>query len=1821
MRAITSLAAHVAVATLLCALAACGGTVQEPTDALTESSDHLRTARLVSHVTDGLISRDAPVSIRFVNAHPDREDSTRRLSAAFAFTPPVEGSARWTDDRTLVFEPRSPMVAGQRYQCVLDVAAVLPEVEDAKPFAFGFEVAPNRLVSWHAELAPLREDSPEEMVLTGSVEFQDSVTLDGVRAAIRLAAGSEAVPLQWRADMGDRRFDFTSDPVQRADRPKELVLSIPAEPFGIEDDTSRTVLLRPVTDMVVTDVSIHDDEQQPRLSVQFSDSLEEGADYSAYVTVDPHVDLQVTAADRTLLISGPFARDRAYTLTLRRGITNRWGGTTDSSSQHPVRFVDLKPQITFAQAGALLPSRGNRTVAFRTLNVARASVRVLRVFESNLGQFLQDQNLTSPPGRERLWGDLDRVGVEVANQELTIGDTRNEWQQSTLDLGPVMEGHERGLYVVTLSFDRSQMLYDCDPDQRYPYYEHPCGNGYTYNNGTVAKPVIHTDIGLIAKRTGDGLLVAATHLADAEPLAGVDLTLYSYQNQPVASARTDRRGIATLPESEGFYLEGRWQGQRSALKFSDSALSFSGFEVGGASGSGDATRAFVYADRGVHRPGDTIHLAAILRTEDGTFPDGQPIGLKVRNPQNQVVHEAISQEGVRGHYAFSFATQQGDPTGSWYADLFNGDQLITSKRLRVETVAPNRLKVRLQLPAERFGPGARETVQLASTYLFGAPAAGLQATVDVAFGNRELDFEAYPDYVFRHPARRFRADDERAFEGPLDRDGQASFPLTMPKLTDAPGGVTARLTARVFEKGGRPTTQAVTVPVDPFPAYAGLRTPGERWVKVDQPVDLAVVALAPDGTPLEGRELTVRLYHNDRSWWWEYASFDDYRLRFKSDVTTRVVDTTTVTSGTGPVPVSVRTGEGGQILIEVVDEAGGHATGAFLWASAWGRQTAPMQTGAQLEMEVDRAVYNPGDTATISVATPGEGLAFVSVEKGARVLEHRWVPLEDTTTILEVPITDAMLPNAYVHVMAIQPHAQTTNDRPIRLHGVVPLAVEQASTRLPLELEVAETLRPDSPFEVEIRAPRGRDATVTVAVVDEGLLDLTSFTTPDPWAFFFAKERLSVATFDLFDLVIGAIWGDVHRRFEVGGDEDTFRSDRAGPARARRFPPVALFRAPEEVGADGVVRVQFDMPHYLGSVRVMAVAAAGGSYGHAEATVPVRDPIILLPSLPRVAGPGERFQLPVTVFALEEGLGPITVQVETEGPIAVDGEAQTRITVDGVGEADAAFRLAAANRAGLARVTVHARSKAFSTHHTTELDVRPTNPFTYGASEHAIAAREAVEVAIPALGLEGTRDARVRLAAVPGLRFGNRLASLIRYPYGCMEQTMSAVFPQLKLKPVLTAQARDTAEREREIDRNIDAGIRRLQRFATPEGGFAYWPGGTETDQWATNYGGHFLLEAQRAGYWVPDHLLDPWLAYQKRMALREAGDLKTRCYRLFLLAHAGQPQTGPMNLMKEERLDVLDPLSLWLLSAAYDLAGMPSAASQVLARAPIRVEPYRETGGTYGSALRDTAMMLYLADRMDREEQALELFGQVNTALGTMGYLNTHETGYALLAVGEYLKRRWQPDAAVRGRIRYQDREIPFDQRGSVVLVDLTDAIGQNVTVESASETTLHAVFEWEGIPVDGPTEAVFENLSLEVRFLDEDGGELNPAELPQGTVFWCHLRVGLATGTHVDNVALTQIMPSGWEIDATRLRGEALPDWAEGWQTGREDYLDIRDDRAMWFFDLRRNQPLDFMVKLLAVTEGEFTLAPASAEAMYDHSFRALVPGRTVRVTEAPK
>ncbi|RYF60895.1 MAG: hypothetical protein EOO39_31935, partial [Cytophagaceae bacterium] len=490
------------------------------------------------------------------------------------------------------------------------------------------------------------------------------------------------------------------------------------------------------------------------------------------------------------------------------------------------------------------------------------------------------------------------------------------------------------------------------------------------------------------------------------------------------------------------------------------------------------------------------------------------------------------------------------------------------------------------------------------------------------------------------------------------------------------------------------------------------------------------------------------------------------------------------------------------------------------------------------------------------------GRALVSVENGTQVLQTYWVPTQKGETQLTIPVTEKMAPNVYIYITLVQPHATTANDSPIRLYGIVPIEVIDKSTVLEPQIAMPEVLKPETKTTIKVSEKNGKPMTYTIAVVDEGLLDLTRFKTPNAWDAFYAKEALGVRTWDIYDDVIGAYGGKVNQVFSIGGDEDLG----GGKAKkANRFKPVVIYLGPYTIGAGQTRSHDITLPQYIGSVRTMVVAANTdlSAYGSAEKATPVRSPLMLLASLPRKATPGEKITLPVTLFAMEDNVKNVSLTVKTNNGFRIVGPATQAVSFARPDEKIAYFDLEVGNLIGLGKVTVTATSGNSKASYDVEIDIVNPNPVTTNYKEVIIDAGQSSTIDWAAFGVTGTNTARLEVSSFPSIDFNRRIDYLIQYPHGCLEQTTSAAFPQLYLADI----ADIDAARKKKIQKNVTAAIQKLAGFQTSEGGFTYWPGNSNPDDWGSSYVGHFFVEAEKKGYALPMNAKRQWITYQQRQA------------------------------------------------------------------------------------------------------------------------------------------------------------------------------------------------------------------------------------------------------------------------------------------------------------------------------------------------------------------
>ncbi|MBN2707819.1 MAG: alpha-2-macroglobulin family protein [Calditrichaceae bacterium] len=1802
----------------------------------------LETAKMVTGVTSGIMNSDGEIEVFFVANMVEEEQTELPLKKeVFSFKPAVEGITSWRDRRTLVFKPNQRLPFKQNYEGRLDLNVLFPKYaeKNLELLKFNFTVAGREVNALEGDFVLLKKDDPKLVKLEGHLSFSENTNLELLKNAAELKLNRKTIVLKWTEAEKNIRFRFVSEAITRTESDQKLVLTVEKEDLEISNDFEHTFILPAISDFKVVDIIVEAESTEPLIRVEFSDRLAEGQDISGFIRTEPYLKLDLKTLDKQVVVRGDFEHGAEYKLIVEKGLRSRWATALKTAFSEQVAFEDMLPEIRFSNDGVFLTTSNKKKVMFQTVNVKKVYLNVMKVFESNLGQFLQMEQIDgSKTRRDEFTYNIDRVGVSVFRDTLGIGTERNRWLQHELDLQKLIKTEEKGLYLISLNFNKDDMLYDIsDKNLQYrrnrgnSYYDDPASYGYIYAHGKIYKPIVITDIGLVYKQAGQTRHIYATDLLSSKPMSGVKISLMTYQNQVIAEAVTDGQGMAEFRniKDQVFYVLAEKSGQRSVIKPSEMSWNLSTFDTHGVEAGIKGVQAFIYTERGVYRPGDPVNISAIIRNENNTFPDNHPVSIKIINPKQQTVHEAVVKEAQDGFYNFPFKTEESDLTGNYRAIIKAGAQTF-HHLLKIETVVPERLKLSFEPSEMEIGPDKKVLAfEIIAKYLFGNPASDLEAEIYVQLNSARKPFKKYSDFIFDNQTAQFEPVSHVVFNGNLNAEGKASIRWQLPDFSGVPGAISADINAKVFDQGGRYTQSGMKAAIDPYEFYVGIKRPRLKYwyAATGQELEAPVILLNRQGKEEAGHTLKYRIYKNNRYWWWEYDSREQYLLRYKKDYSTELIREGTLVSGNAPTMLKFTPETRGEYLIEVQDsDDDGHLAGFFIQASPWGSAPAAGKDAGILALTTDKEKYRPGDKAIISFPAPENASVLLTIEKGHQVLESNWQQADDKAgeIKLEIPITMEMLPTAYASVAVIQPHSQTDNDRPIRLYGVVPLNVEEASTHQALSIIMDDELKPKSPFKVRVQTLDKKPTQVTIAVVDEGLLSLTDFETPDPWKSFFKKQRLGVKTFDLFSHVIGVNRGDIYRTFSIGGGmaEDYRKKQMADEGKAKRFEPVCMFHGPVMTDNDGKADFDFNMPNYIGAVRVMAVSAIRNRYGHEEKLVPVKSDLMVMPTLPRVIGPMESFKLPVTVFAMKDNIGSVEISLKVSGPLQVDGADKFTKVFTKTGDEDIYFNIKTLNEVGVGKIQILAKSQNAKADYDKELLVRASSPTVTETIDKEIQPGQTVELTVPEIGMKGTNEASISINFRPNFNFDRRILWLIRYPYGCIEQTTSAVFPQLYIGEFIP-KSRDA---KRDISRNINDAIYRLRSFIIPGGGFAYWPGGSEASDWGTIYATHFLAEAKNLGYHVPQTMLDNVLDYLERQSREKDPNYLIQTYRLYVLSLAGREPVGALNILRENDLNKLGNAEKWMLAGSYSLIGSNQAAERIIASAGTETKDYNEFGGTYGSALRDKAIILEQMVRMKRWLQAKKIADELAIALSAQTWYSTQTTGYGLLALGKYMKAiEGDEKKTLMGQITLSGgKKVSFNVENKPFTYSLENGFGKLLRIELDKRTTTNIAFitlTSSGKPAQYYGETKAENLQLDLEFLDEDGMEINPVSMPQGSTFWAHIKVSrpAAYDAPIEEVALVQILPSGWEIENIRMnQANTLPNWMRSWRLNREEYLDIRDDRVMWFFDIHPyDNEMHFIIKINTVTEGSFLLPPTLLEAMYNQSYKAMIKGKDVKVT----
>lgn len=1795
-------------------------------------------ASLVKAYTGGIISESSKVRVELLSGVPGVQSGDPAPSKLFSFSPSLKGSAKWVSPNIVEFVPdQGALKAGQIYKCNFYLNKIIKGVDKRlAKFPFSF-MAAGKEAAISIDYVVISKDEPEKAAVVGTVSLSDPLDKEAVRAMISYRYEDKGEEVQVGEGPDPNHIVYWIEGLDRSRSDEKFTVSLKEGDTGFKTGEAANVMI-PGIDSPFGIISAHNiGGETPYIEISFSKPLDTAVDLNGLLSLNYVNRFYVQTTENIARIYYDSGDNSSIELVLSDGIRSSEGDRLGKEHKYSFHLDKAKPDIYVPISGTILPNAKELILPFRAICLKAVDLSVIKIYEDNVLMFLQDNDMGGS-------SELRRAGRLVHKKCIRLDEdpslNLHEWQDFSVDLSGLFKQEPGAIYRIRLSFNKDYSLYgeyneggavktanemkdisgggiteeeiamwdipdtyyysrDYDwEDYDWRETDNPMHPSYYMNYNYPEYNLTTSNIGLIAKYSdGNKIWVTTSDIISAKPMSGVDLEVYNFQLRLVGKGKTNSSGLSEIEVSgRPFAVIAKKNDATSYLKVTNGdELSTSKFDIGGTV-TEKGLKSYIYGERGVWRPGDTLHVTMIIKDKTGALPENHPAVMELYTPQGQFYSKQTCINSKNGFYTFHTATLADDPTGIWNA-YFKVGGASFHKSLRIESLKPNRLKINLDFKDKILGAGISAPVTMSANWLTGPAASGLAAKADMTLTRGGSSFEGFEGYKFTDPTSSFTSSESRIIDTRLDGSGKASLSVDMPSAKDAPGMLKANIVCSVEEAGGDASFTTMTIPFSPFSAYVGIRSPKEEnkgYLETDTDLIFNVAVVDKNGKRVSGHDLEYRIFKLKWSWWWESRSYE--LDSYVNGTTSNMVASGKLRSSGSDSKINFRIEypEWGRYLVYVKDLSSGHATGDIVmidWPSYRGMSDkSDPDALSMLAFSTDKKTYEAGETATVYIPGSAKGRALISIENSVSVLKQDWVETsEKGDTKYKFKVTEDMAPNFYISISLLQPHKQADNDLPIRIYGIQPVTVNNKASHLNPEISMPDVIHPEETFTVNIKEKNGKPMTYTLAIVDEGLLDITSFKTPDPWSEMNAREALRIRTWDLYDDVIGAFSGRFSPMFSVGGDESSVVNSK----KDNRFNPVVKFLGPFTLKS-GSNKHKITLPMYIGSVRVMVVAGQNGAFGNAEKAVPVRSPLMVLPTLPRVMGTQEKVVLPVNVFALEDNVRNVTVSVESEGPLKINGSSQMQVAFNGPGDKLIKFNMESKGE-GMAKVTVTAKGDGYKAFETINIEVRNPNPVIISSDRAMIGKGESKTFSFAPFKTDEKNSAVLSLSGFPVIDFDGNFSYFKNYSYSCTEQIaakgISLIYTRELLSETNSAKANEM----------IPLILQEIYSRQLADGGFAYWPGMVNADTWATSMVGLFITEAADKGFDVNKGVAGNWVKFQNnavknyRHSKSKYLDDLDQAFRLHSLALAKKADHASMNRLKES--EELTNQARWMLASSYAVCGKKNIAQELINTTDSTFESYSANNFTFGSQLRDKAIALDALVLNDKLPEALTLAQDIAERFNS-GYNTTQESAFVSMAMRRLAEKSNTGiiEAEVTGA---GDKAESFKSPKSVYSQAVDPSKGK-LSVKNVSEGPMFASLLRTYQPEIGESvNASGNGIKLSVSYVNKAGNPVSPENLKQSTDFTAIIKV-THTGLAEDytNLALTAMIPSGWEIYNERLLGkEAVVSSQNAY-----NYNDIRDDRNIWYFDLPLGTTKTFKTQLRAAYEGEFYLPSIVCEAMYD-------------------
>lgn len=1748
-------------------------------------------------------------------------DSTEYIS----FEPAIRGRFRWESPDQLVFSPAEPLKPATDYRANVKNAVLRFSTYNDVDEGDGIQFHTPQLALEQSQITWMGESSTTAVPQL-DLAFNYRVNPEDLKAKLGLEVDGKEAGYTMITASPDNRIIIRINGLKNEDRDlsAKLVISSGLKPEAGNNATreSITATLSIPSPYVlnILDIESQHDGTEGTVRVITSQQLS-GESLKPFLKLDPDLGFSVEQNENGFTLrSDKFSSERSYALTIAKGLRGKIGGILKEDYSGSIAFGELEASIRFTNSKAVyLSKNGAGNIEVQITSTPKVKLVVSKIYENNLllAQRYGYYPKETRPAYASYRDEYDDGYYEDGYVDAMMGDVIYEKEIDTRSLPK--SGSARLLNLKELE-DRLQEIKGV-----YHVMIRSLDQYWVRDSRFISL----SDIGLIAREGQEKIFVFANSIKTAASAGGVNIAVYAANNQLIGTGATNADGVAEIAwqkkDFAGFkpaMVIAKTADDFNYLPFNNTRVNTSRFEVGGKRSNPSGFDAFIYAERDIYRPGEIVNFASVIRDRQWKAPAEVPVKMKFLMPNGKELKSFRKTLNDEGAAEGSVAISTSAITGTYTLELYtSNDVLLATKNFSIEEFVPDRIRVTAKLSRTTMKPGESSVLSISAVNFFGPPAANRNYEMEIQVKRKNFSSPAFNDFDFAL-ANQNSFFDKLVKEGKTDAEGNATETYQVPASYADMGLLQTNFYTTVFDETGRPVSRMSAADIFTQDVFFGIKRDWYYYFPLNQPAKFVLAAVGKDGKGTNAKARIEVIKHEYKTVLAKSGSY----FRYESQKQDRVMTETEISIGSNTVYSYIPRSPGDYEIRVYRPGANSYVSRSFYSYGSWGGDSHSFEVNNEgnIEIELDKKKYLSGEMVKALFKAPFDGRMLVTMETD-RLVSYQYVDVNNRNASLDLKLSGEHVPNVYITATLFKPH--DVSDIPLTVaHGFQNVTVEEKSRRIPVAIEAQKNTRSRTKQKVKVKAEPG--SYVTLAAVDNGVLQITNYQTPDPYDHFYQKRALQVNSYDLYPLLFAETRA---RLSSTGGDGELSMEKRVNPMPAKRVKVVSYWSGIKKANGSGNAEFEFEVPSFSGEIRLMAVAYKGQSFGSSENTMTVADPVVISAALPRFLSPGDTAFVPVTLSNTTGKPGSFTASVITEGPVKVTGQNKQSVSIGARSEGQAGFRIVADPATGVARIRIQVDGAGEKFFDETEMSVRPPSTLQKITGSGSIAGGSTQRIRIDSKDfIEGSKDYKLVISRSPVLELGEHLRYLVQYPYGCTEQTISSAFPQLyygdmaDLMQLNASKGKTARSNQANANANILEAIRKIKMRQLYTGAVTLWDGEGREDWWTTVYAAHFLLEAKKAGFDVDNSLLETMLGYltgrlkkkelisyyynrdqNKKIAPKEV------TYSLYVLALAGRANVPAMNYYKEKP-EVLALDSRYLLSAAYAIAGDKKSFSSILPGAFAGEESVQQTGGSYYSHIRDEAIALNALLEVDPgNNQVPVMVRHISEKLKSSRWLNTQERAFAFLALGKVSRSANQSTATAE--IRVGGKQIARLDAGQWQ-GDRADLNGQDVEIVTRGNGRLYYYWESEGISASGAYNEEDSYLKVRRRFYNRYGQPITGNDFRQNELIVVGITLEKTFTTPVENIVITDLLPAGFEIENPRTKDIPGMDWIKDASTAMA--LDVRDDRIHFFVDAYSNRQ-NYYYAVRAVSPGMYKMGPVSADAMYQGEYHSYHGAGMINIT----